>query len=166
MKTTLVILASVLLALTIIGVGFAAPVGNTDVGASVTVNGYKDVTVTPCASPLSFGSLNPGTNDNPVIPGCVNGDVRVTNNPASNGAVAVTIKGTDFTGVPSGTIVIGQVGWDKDNTPLTTTAMTTIAASVESALASGISADMYFFLDVPSAQIAAAYSSTFTVGTS
>jgi len=165
MKTSLVILASVLLIAGIIGVAYAAAPGNVDVGASVTVNAYKDVTVTPCASPLSFGSLNPGTDNNPVTPGCVNGDIIVVNNPSSNGAVAVSIKGTDFAGTPSGTIAVGQVGWDKDDTPTTTTAMTTTLASVEAALAAGNDVDMYFFLDVPNAATAASYSSIFTVNT-
>jgi len=162
MKTTLIILVSVFLLLGIVAV---YALGNTDVTASVTVNPWKDVSVAPCASPISFGSLNPGTDNNPVTPGCANGDIRVTSNPASNGNIAVTITGTDFTGTPSGTIAVGQVGWDKDNTDTTTTALTTSPVSVESALTAGNSVDMYFFLDVPTAQTAASYSSTFTVGT-
>ena len=158
----LVILASVLLVIAAIGVAFAAVPGNTDVGASVTVSAYKDVTVTAC-DPLAFGTLNPGTNDNPV--NCANPeDVKVTNNAISNGNVDVKIKGTDFSD-GSHTIAITNAGWDSDNTATTTTAMSTTLGAVGSALTPGQSVSMYFFLDVPSAQTAGAYTSTFTVNT-
>lgn len=158
---TLLVIASVL-ALSVLSVVFAASPGNTDVGASVTVNAYKSVTVTPCATPLSFSSVNQGTNDNPVQ--CaVGGDIIVTNDVASNANIDVSIKGTDFTG--AGTIAVGQAGWDTDDTATTTTALTTGFASVQTGLTPSSSVSTYFFLDVPNPQTSGAYSSTFTVNT-
>lgn len=65
--------------------------------ASVTVNKYLEVTVTP--STIEFGALDPGTNSN-----ATNDPINITNTPNSNTAVDVYLKGTDLV---NGSYVIG-----------------------------------------------------------
>ncbi len=85
--------------------------------ATVTVNSFISFTVTPC-SPMSFGSLDPGTTDKPIM--CQSSG-NITTGPAlglsvdaiTNVAVNVGVKGQDFIYSPS-TIPITNVEYDDD----------------------------------------------------
>jgi hypothetical protein len=127
--------------------------------ASVTVTGYKSVTITDTAPEgLQFGSLIPGTVKEPEA-----GTPSITIAAAAenNGTVAVSIKGTDFSDGSTNSFGIENAFWNTSNTPGTATAMDTDYASVTT-LNAGQSVNIYHWLSIPNEQAAVAYESTFT----
>lgn len=155
---TLLVIASVLV-LGVIGVVFAA---QSDVPAQVVVNAFTSVTITPCASPLSFGSGNPGTNDLAVA--CQNGGgaVTVTNNPVSNGNINVDTKGTNFTS-SGNNITVNKIEFDESNAKPSPTALSEAFQASSAAVTPGSSVGIWYWLDIPSGQAAGTYSGTLSV---
>ena len=173
-KKTGLILGGVFLFSFVLALGVVmATVDTQTASATVTVNELVSITLTDAGGGgVIFGSSDPGINDigdadqTSVIPA-----IRVTNDAVSNVNVNVDVKGTDFTGTPSGSMVAGQATYDDENLPSegseTGKAETTLANAYPgtpyySSIAPGNDADFWFFLDIPSGQAAASYSSTLT----
>jgi len=159
MRKTLAIMA--ILVLVLVGAAFGV---EQTVSASVTVTQYVSVTIAPCAGTLSFGgSVNPGTNDNPVAcQGAGTAAINITNNAVSNKVIDVSTKGTNFNGT-GGTIAIGQAEFDESNAKPSATTLTTAYLTSSTSVAVGSSAGIWYWLDIPSAQAAGTYTSTFSV---
>jgi len=171
MKIFLVIAA--VMALIMASFGLAA-VDTQTAGASVTVNEFVSITLTdPGDSGVNFGSSNPGVDNNPDAAqdtAQVTPAITVTNDDISNVNVNVDVKGIDFAGTPSGTITVGQATYDDDGTAdegsetgqAETVLATAYGSSYHAAVAPSSSVGFWFFLDIPSGQTAATYSSTLT----
>ena len=132
--------------------------------ASVTVNTFVDITITDRGtSGISFSSVDPGTNNNPGTQqnsthGEVNFKVESTTN---KNPTNVGLKASLFTS-PS---FDGNVTADDDATidvfPDTQQTQLTTAFSTLKTLAPASSTEIWYWMDVPSAQAAASYTSTF-----
>lgn len=158
----------------LIGTAMAADFAVDTTTASVNVNQFVSITLTdPNSDGVNFGSTNPGINDIRDT-GQTNATaaIRVTNDAVSNVDINVNVKGIDFVGTPSGTILVGSVTYDDDNGPSevgetspkaeTVLATTYPGTDYYTSISPGSNADFWFFLDVPSSQAAASYTSTFT----
>jgi hypothetical protein len=159
------ILISAVLALMLVAViavpAMADAPGEVGKTATVTVTAYKSVTVTDNgATGLSFGSLNPGTEKQAEA---ASPSLTISAAAENNGTVAVSIKGTDFSGTGH-TLTIDNAFWKTTNDSVTATAMTISYASVTT-LAAGAHVDIYHWLSIPAAQAADSYTSTFTYKT-
>jgi hypothetical protein len=132
--------------------------------ASVTVTEYINFTITDYdPDGLQFGSLAPGaTNQTEVTQNATHGAVTLTVGSDTNVDCYIQVKGTDFAGTPSGTLAIGNAKWDDDNNVAGATAMTMSYVNIDSSTA-GVAkiVDVWHWLSIPSAQVAASYSSTF-----
>ena len=136
---------------------------------SVTVATFVDITVTDRgASGINFGSLDPATNNNPEAAqtgslGAVNFTVEPTTN---KGTVNVKLNATSFSGTPGS--FDGNVTADDDanidTSPETGSSqiqLTTVFPTLKT-LTPGQSQEIWFWMDVPSAQGAGSYTSTFS----
>ncbi len=157
---TLVILASVLLALAVLGIVFAA---ESNVPAQVSVNGFTSVTITPCVATLNFGSGNPGANDLPVT--CQNataGAVAVKNDPVSNGNIIVSAKGTNFTS-SGNSIDVSRIEFDEANAKSSPINLTTSYQQSSTGVVPGQTVGIWYWLDIPSGQASGSYAGTLSV---
>lgn len=147
-----------LMLMTIALPAMAAPVEQ-EVGASVTVSEYINFTVTdPSPEGLQFGPLNPGDDDQPEANTPA---VTLTVGSETNVNCNIQVKGTDFTG--AGTIAINNAKWDTDSVVTGATAMSTTYATITTSTAGALTEqDVWHWLTIPSAQVAGAYTSTFT----
>jgi len=160
MKTALVILASVLLVLGIVGVGFAAELNQQ---ATVTVNSYASVTISACADPLSFGSGDPGATDLAVsCQTATTPAISVTNDPVSNQDITVETKGTDFT-YDTYTIAVSNIEFDKSNAKSSPTVLSTTYQTSSTGVSPGTTVGIWYWLDIPNGQAAGDYSGTLSV---
>lgn len=166
------------LAIVIASFILASPVESADyeeesVGASLAVPPMVSITITDAGtSGVNFGSIDPGTTDvGDADQGASTPAIIVTNDAVSNFNIKVNVKGTDFSGTPSGTLTVDHVTYDDDNTPSEVsetgkaeTALDTTYPVTDyyTGITPGSDADFWFFIDVPSDQYAADYSSTFT----
>ncbi|HEY56113.1 MAG TPA: hypothetical protein G4N90_01600 [Dehalococcoidia bacterium] len=159
-----------LISLAVVGVLvglMAAPVMAEDVGevgktASVTVNAYKSVTVTDNGSPgLDFGSLTPGTEDEPEA---ASPSLTIAAAVENNGNVAVSIKGTDFSDGGSNSFDIENATWNTSDETGSDQDMLETYAPVGT-LPASTSLSIYHWLSIPGGQAAASYTSTFTYKT-
>lgn len=173
MKKILVSLVSVLLILGIVSVAIAATFQESAVTASASVNQFVSITLTDAGvAGVNFGSLDPGTSDTPdaaqtsVIPA-----IKVTNDVVSNVNIKVNAKGTDFSDGGVNSFGAGQATYDDDNIPSqgvetgkAETALANAYPGVDyyTGIAPGSNAGFWFFLDIPSSQAAASYTSTLT----
>lgn len=144
--------------------------------ASVGVNEFISITLSDPAGDVevAFGDLNPDDADKPDLEqstGTTTPAITVTNDAVSNVDIEVDVKGTDFGGPGANTIAVSAVTYDDDGDP----SQTTETGQAETAMATGYPSPSYytgvmpgssvgfwFFIDVPSAQWAGDYTSTFT----
>jgi len=175
MRKSFLVLITIM-ALVMVSLGAAVVTVDQGVGASVTVNEFVSITLTDAgATGVIFGSSDPGVDNNPDAAqdtAQVTPAISVKNDAISNVNVNVDVKGTVFTGDPSGSMVVGQATYDDDGTAdqdgsetgeVETTLTTTYpGSSYYPAVAPDSSVGFWFFLDIPSGQTAATYSSTFT----
>ena len=129
--------------------------------ASVTVSEYISITITDNGTAgINFGTLDPGTYDNPEIESnSVNASLRITVDAESNINVDLQISGTDF----GGTFTV-------DNAKYSTTidgtkeAMSTVDTTIVGAddMAPGEYVNIWHWLDVPASLPAGTYGSTFS----
>ena len=170
MKIFLTIAA--IMSLVLMSFAFAA-VDEEGVGASVTVNEFVSITLTDPGVPgVKFGSGDPGNSDIPdVAKGAGTPAIRVTNDVISNVDVKVNVKGTNFTDGNSNNFAAGQATYDDDELaseggetgkPETTLANDYPVSDYYTGIAPGSDADFWFFLDIPTSQAAATYTSTLT----
>lgn len=133
-------------------------------GATVTVNEWINFTVTdPGDSGLNWGDLNPGETDQPEVAQNSSGAVTLKVAAETNVNCNIQVKGTDFTGTPSGTITIDNAKWDTDSGVSGATTMSTTYATITTSTAGTLTEqDVWHWLTIPSAQVAGSYSSTFT----
>ncbi len=168
------LIASLVVAMMLVAVVAVPAMAVSDtVPASVTVSEYISFTVTdydsdtvggPGGDGLTFGSLDPGTEDNPegaqtlaTPTAAVNVRVAAETNVDCN----IEVKGTDFTG--AGTIAINNAKWDLDSVVTGATAMSTMYANIMTSTAGVLEEeDVWHWLSIPSGQAAGSYSSTFT----
>ncbi len=145
-----------------------APTFEEDVAtATVTVNSFVDITIADNgAAGLSFGSLDPGTNNNPEAAqngvGAVNFTVQSTTN---KNPVNVKLNATNFTS--GATTFNGNVTADDDNaidnateTGAAQLQLTTTLQTFKT-LSPGASTGIWYWIDIPSGQAALSYTSTF-----
>lgn len=171
-----VIAAFMALVVGILLVSFANGVTDEEsASASVTVNQFISITLVDAGSAgFSFGSLNPGivnSNESAQVAGVssITSAANVTNDAVSNVNANITLKGTDFT-VDGNTLLISNVTYDDDGavdqgaeTLLAQANLTTAYPGVAyKVLAPDKSLALWFWLDVPSAQSAGSYTSTFS----
>lgn len=169
MKLALIAIALVLFA----GFGMSATSDEETATANVTVNTYVSISITDNgAAGINFSSLDPGIDDNPeVAQTALVGAVTIANDVISNTNVGLYVNGEDFSDGGSNTFAVGQVTYDDDNTPsegtetvLAETAMTNNypGTAYYTTVVPGTSEDFWFFLDVPTAQAGASYTSIFS----
>ena len=154
--------------LVLAGVALAPTFEESSATASVTVNTFVDITVTDRGtSGISFSSVDPGANNNNGTQqnsthGEVNFKVESTTN---KNPTNVKLKASLFNS--SGTTFDGNVTADDDNA--IDTGSETGSAQIQVAttdtllktLAPSSSTEIWYWIDVPSAQAAASYTSTF-----
>ena len=143
------------------------------VGATVTVTEYINFNVTdydsdtvggPGGDGLTFGSLDPGTSDNPEgaqTLGTPTAAVNLAVGAETNVNCNIQIKGTDFT-YSTYSIGISNASWDTDSNVSGATAMDTAYDTITTSTAgAATSQDVWHWLSVPSGQYAATYTTTF-----
>jgi hypothetical protein len=160
MKARLIV--SLVIALMLVAV-LAAPAMAVEAtkSATVTVTEYIDFTITDYApTGLQFGSLAPGTSNNPEVNApavtlVVGADTNVNCN--------IQIKGSaNFDDGSGHTFAIGNAKWDKDSDVSGATVMTTSYANVDTSTAGAAkNVDVWHWLSIPSGQYAATYNATF-----
>ena len=131
--------------------------------ASVTVNTFVDITITDRgAGGINFGSKDPGTLDNPEAAqnglGAVNFSVEKTTN---KDPINVKLRGNNFNETGGSTIAISKAIADDDNSLVSGNITLATTYTLLKTLSPDTSTEIYYFLDVPTAQKAASYSSTF-----
>lgn len=157
-----VLVASIIGLLVMTGIYFAFA-AESNVPASVTVNSYASVTITPCAGTLSFGSGNPGDNDLAVTcQGAGAPAANVSNDVVSNTNINVETKGTDFTYLTN-TIAVNKLEFDESNAKPSATILSAAYQPSTSGVTPGTSAGIWYWIDIPSTQAAGTYSGTISV---
>ena len=142
----------------------ADEVGEVGKTASVTVLGYKSITITDAGDAgLHWDDLNPGDDDAAEL-----GSPSITISAAAenNGTVLVEIKGIDFSNSgATESFGIANAKWDTDSEVTGATLMDSDYDTVTT-LTPGSSVDIYHWLSIPDGQAADSYESTFTYKTS
>jgi hypothetical protein len=109
------------------------------------------------ATDINFDSLNPDE---------TSGEEYTTiTNIGTLATTSLTIKGTDWSGNPSGSMDVGQTHWSLDSGKDYTTEMTPLATSESSSIGTvsvGYPLTVYFKLAIPAGQPVADYSQTIT----
>ncbi len=169
MKTYLAILVGLLLVSGIAGFAIVEAVEH-NVDATVTVEELISVTVTPCATTLSFGSNDPGTLDaNVSCQGSGAPAIDVSVDSVGNQNVDVDTAGTDFcTDYPTCSgdqIGVGNIEFDKDNAKSNPTVLSLSYQSSTAGVAPGSSAGVWYWMDIGSTQAPGSYSGTLKVQT-
>lgn len=157
------ILISLALALSLVAVLAVPAMAATEKTASVGVNEYISFTVIdPDPTGINFGSLNPGTTDNPEAQQGTAGAVTLTVNAETNVDCNIQTKGSgDFTD-GTHTIALSNAKWDKDNAVTGATTMTTTYATIDTSTAgTAKSVDVWHWLTIPGGQYATTYTTTF-----
>jgi hypothetical protein len=130
------------------------------VTASVTVTSYISITITDAGTAgIHFGTLAPGTNDNPdTDANDTTPSINVGVNAGSTVNVDLQLQGTDFgTG-----FAVTNAKYSTDHAGAKT-ALSTSYADFATNIAPGSSVDLWHWLDVPSSGVAAGdYNSTFS----
>lgn len=160
---------SVFLVLAIIVTGtIALPVvaeNPTPKTASVTINEYINLTVTDYGTAgINFGTLNSGMTDQPEKDQQSNGGaVKLQIGSDTNVVCNVQMKGEgDFRNSTGQTIPLGNVKWEKSNSPYTASPMTTSYTTVFTSSVGAIRAEnIYYWISIPSSQAAGTYTTTF-----
>lgn len=164
MKAKLIV--SLVIAMMLVAVLAAPAMAVSDtVPASVTVSEYISFTVTDNgAAGLQFGSLDPGTTNEPEAAQNGTGAVTLTVAAETNVGCDIQVKATDFT-YSTYTIAITYAKYGITSTLGTATAFaaadTYYTLDTSTALAAK-TVDVWHWLSIPSVQEAGSYSSTFT----
>jgi hypothetical protein len=133
--------------------------------ASVTVNKYISVTLSNV--PIQFGSVDAGSTNNPATVG--NGyPMTIQIDSVTNVNTNISVNGSDFSG--PGTFGVGNLSFSNSSSVSTATNMQSVFSSgppysnwvniVAPAGGAAKTADAYFWVSIPSGQIAGSYSST------
>ena len=147
---------------------FAASTNETEATASVTVNQYIDVTL--YNTTIEFGSLDPGATDTANSNNPLMVSVETTTNTQTN----LTIKGTDFTDGGSNVIGIGNMTYYNESSVGDSISVQTTYPSpppfenwinIPDPTTAQENRTIYFWINIPSSQPAASYSSTVTIKT-
>lgn len=108
------------------------------------------------ATDISFGSLGVGDTSSD--------QTSTLTNTGNSPTDTLAIKGNDWTGTPSGSMVVGQTHWSltsgQNYNSMTT--LTTSDASLGQQVSPGTPLSVYFKLAIPNGQAAASYSQTIT----
>lgn len=130
------------------------------VGAEVTIGAIISFTVEDNGQTgLKFGSLVPGSSDNPELAQNGSGAVTLSLGAESNVDCDVSTKADDFAS-GSDTLPIGNARWDTDNDASGATAMTSEYARITT-LSRGNSQDVWHWLSVPGDQAPGTYTTDF-----
>ncbi|MEM4134619.1 MAG: hypothetical protein QXV73_05425 [Candidatus Micrarchaeia archaeon] len=135
-----------------------------NIRVEVTLNLIVDISIS--ASTLSFGSLDPGTNDNPAS----ENPITLTNTPNSNTAVDVYFNNTNMTSgvyyMPANALSINTVNNAATSTNFNGSTYINGTGANEGYienLAVNNNVNLYFWHDVPSGQNAGTYTATVTI---
>jgi len=164
MKARLIV--SLVIALMLVAV-LAAPAmaAEQGVGASVTVTEYISCTITDNgAGGLNFGSLDPGTTDEPEADQDGAGAVTIVVSADTNVDCDIEVKATDFT-YSTYTIAITDAKYGITSTLGSATAFAaadTYYTLDTSTAGAAKTVDVWHWLSIPGGQEAGSYSSTFT----
>lgn len=152
------IMAAIILIMTIPSPVQAAVEGS--VTARVTVSAYINFTVVDYGSAgLKFGSLTPGSINNPEVNQNVEGAVSLQMGADSNVNCVISTKASDFTsGVDK--LPVDNVTWNTSSNAGTATSMTDQYAVITT-LKPGESQDVWHWLNVPVKQAPGIYSADF-----
>ena len=130
------------------------------VGAEVTIGAIISFTVEDNGQTgLKFGSLVPGSSDNPELAQNGSGAVTLWLGVETNVNCEVNTKASDFAS-GSNTIPIGNATWDTDSNVSGATAMTDQYAQITT-LSRGNSQDVWHWLSVPGDQPPGTYTTDF-----
>jgi hypothetical protein len=163
-KMKAIILVFAVMAFVMLGVVGVIGANTQEQAAQVIVTQSIDITISPCANPLSFGSLTPNTVNQPVT--CQDLDtstyaVAITNGGTSTINLAVKANNANF--VSGGyNFAVGNAVWDDDFTATDGTPMTTSDVQFAGGVAPGVVEDINFWLSVPISQHSGTYTNTFT----
>ena len=116
------------------------------------------------AEGINFGSVNPGTSDNPeAAQSTGQGAVTLTVGAETNVDCNIQIKGSgDFSDGATHTIALSNAHWDTDNTVTGYTAQTTTYATIGTSTAgTAYNQDVWHWLTIPGARYAGTYTTTF-----
>jgi len=129
-------------------------------GAEVTIGAIINFTVEDNGQAgLKFGSLIPGSSDNPELAQNGSGAVTLSLGAETNVNCNVSTKASDFAS-GSDTIPIGNATWDTDNSVSGATAMTDDYAQITT-LSAGNWQDVWHWLSVPGNQAPGIYTTDF-----
>lgn len=175
-KYTTASLTAIIAILLLVGMVMAETTDTATTGATVTINTFVDISITPCAGgtaeSISYGEQDPGAIDvRPVdCHDATDGDLKVTVENTTNVPVTVEISGTDYTGPGSETIAVGNTEYAEDSIKTSPVIFTTTPATVWSSMGgtgSAVSDDLWYWLDIPNVFLTAgAYTSTYTIAAS
>lgn len=146
-----IILTAVILTMAALSVNVLA--STTTSQASVTVPGTCGL----AATDISFSSLAPGMNSTDVT--------STVSMPSGNTNLVPTIKGNDWTGTPSGSMVVGQTHWYMSDVVYgSMTALTTgeVSLGIGQNVSYGNPKTVHFKLGIQPGQTAANYTQTIT----
>ena len=130
------------------------------VGAEVTIGAIISFTVEDNGQAgLKFGSLIPGSSDNPELAQNGRGAVTLSVGPETNVTVDLSTKADDFAS-ESDILPIGNARWDTDSNVAGATAMTSAYARITT-LSRGNSQDVWHWLSVPGDQPPGTYTTDF-----
>ena len=164
MRNAIFVALSSILILILAIFAFGAISEEAGASASITVNTFVDITIADRgAGGINFGSLDPGTTDNKEVAqnglGAINFSVEKTTN---INPVNVKLRGNNFNETGGITIIdISNAIADDDNILTSGNITLSTTFKILKTLAPDTDTEIYFFLDVPTAQKAASYSSTF-----
>jgi len=132
--------------------------------ATVTVSEYISFTVTDYGDAgINFGTLDPGTSDNPEAAQNGAGAVQLKVGAETNVNCNINTKGSgDFDDGGGHSFALGNAKWDIDSAVAGATAMTTTYALITTSTAgSEKTQEVWHWLTIPAAQYAASYNTTF-----
>jgi len=130
------------------------------VGATVTVNAVISFTVQDSGDAgLTFGSLTPGSSNNPELAQTGRGAVVLSLGIESNVDCDISMKAGDFTS-GSNTFSIDNARWNAADDASGATAMTNNYAKMTT-LSANTSQDIWHWLSVPAGQMAGTYTTDF-----
>ena len=129
-------------------------------GAEVSISAIINFTVEDNGQTgLKFGSLVPGSTDNPELAQNGSGAVRLSLGVETNVNCKVSTKASDFVS-GSNTLPIGNATWDTDSNISGATAMTDEYAQITT-LSAGNWQDVWHWLSVPDGQPPGTYTTDF-----
>ena len=145
----------------ILGLVFAPTYENQALSASLSVNAYVDISVS--SATLSFGSLDPGTDDNPAS----QNPITITNTPNSNTAIDIYLNNSNMTTgtyyMPANALSVWTTNNAAASKPFNGSTYingTNANQGFVENLAVNSNVDLYFWHDVPTGQQAGSYTAT------